>query len=87
MATLLHEIWVDPEGLELCVLAGPDGADARALLPGNSRLVHTFKASSHLEAMQYYHQYLGREPYESSFPDIDSRPYPDDWAERQLERA
>jgi len=46
----------------MCCLAGPDGDAARAL-SSNSRLVHVFIASSHLDAMRKDHAFLGREPY------------------------
>ena len=86
MAILIHEVWIDPdehgqrnEGL---YLAGPDGDAARAFLSANRRLLTTFLAGSHLEAMTIYHKYLGREPYVSTH-EWDKEPYPEDWAERQ----
>ena len=86
MAHLKHEIWIDADGLESCFLAGTRGAEARKFFLGaGSRLVHTFEAGSHLEAMQYYHSFLGREPYQSSFPVEDGAPYPDEWLEQQAE--
>jgi hypothetical protein len=80
MARLRLEVWLDPEGLPGCVLAGPRGDRARELLCGpGSRLVHTFEAGSHGEAMQVYNAYLGREPYATAFPDQDAQDYPDEW--------
>lgn len=86
MARLLHEIWIDAGGLETGLLAGPHGDDARRLLGAGARLVHTFWADSHLEAMTYYNRYLDREPYTSPYPDLDSTSYPEEWREVQ-ERA
>ena len=84
MARLVHEIWFDADGLPCCVLAGPRGDDARrAFLSNRGRRVDTFEAGSHLEAMTYYHRYLGREPYTSSFPQEDSAPYPEEWLRQQ----
>ena len=80
MARLKHEIWMDVEGLPGCLLAGPRGSDARKLmLSEGSRLVHVFEADSHIQAMEYYNAYLGREPYWSSYPEIDGQPYPEEW--------
>lgn len=67
MPELLHEIWIDSEGLEVCLIAGPEGEEARKLLPFGSKLAHTFHAHSHFEAMTMYNKYLGREPYETTF--------------------
>jgi hypothetical protein len=86
MARLRHEVWLDPEGLEGCVLAGPAGDDARRACFGpGSRLIHTFEAGSYLEAMQTYHALLGREPYVSSCPEQDALVYPDEWRKLQGE--
>ena len=82
MAYLLHEVWLDPERLPGCVLAGPRGDDRRrkSFGPG-SRLIHTFEAGSHLEAMRYYHKYL--KCGASLYADIDGQDYPDEWLEEQ----
>jgi hypothetical protein len=88
MARLLHEIWFDADDLPCCLLAGPDGDDARRELLASdgqrrARLVDTFEAASYLEAMEYYHRYRGREPYTSSFPVEDAAPYPEEWLQKQ----
>jgi hypothetical protein len=79
MARLLHDVWFDPEGLPGCVLAGPAGDSARKFYGEGSRLVHTFEAGSNFEAMQIYYAYLGRGRWESSFPEQDNAPYPEEW--------
>lgn len=61
----------------LC-LAGPHGDDARRMLEPGSRLLCTFSAGSHFEAMQEYHAILGREPYTTEH-EWDYQPYPHDW--------
>jgi hypothetical protein len=85
MVELTHEIWVEMDdlGQELpgCCFAGPRGDGFRQLLGPGARLVHTFKAGSHYEAMTIYHQFLRREPYTTEDPD-DMQPYPEHWAAR-----
>lgn len=60
MARLVHEIWEEdgPDGrpLEGVRLAGPDGDRFRAALAANKRLVRTFEAGSHFEAITIYYQ-------------------------------
>jgi hypothetical protein len=86
MVGLLHEVWVDTgeSGAELegCCFAGPDGDEFRRLLQPSARLVHTFQAGSHFEAMSTYHRILGREPYASELAQ-DHEPYPAEWLDRQ----
>jgi hypothetical protein len=82
--TLLHEIWMDSDdtGEELpgCCLAGRRGDAFRKLLHPHARLVHTFSASNHFEAMQIYHAFLGRDAYVTDRDD-DHEPYPASWVE------
>lgn len=86
MVELRHEIWVDggESGAELegCCLAGPDGDGFRRRLAPSARLLHTFEAGSHFEAMCTYHRLVGREPYSSDLAQ-DHAPYPAEWLERQ----
>lgn len=79
LAILNHEVWVAADGRPGCCLAGPDGDAARRLFEADgARLVWTFEAGSHLEAMNAYHRYLGREPYTTEHPQ-DRAPYPEEW--------
>jgi hypothetical protein len=55
------------------------GDDARRLFGPAARLIHTFWSDSYIDTMKTYHEYLGREPYATEFPDVDSEPYPEDW--------
>jgi len=73
---LVHEIWIDGEGLPGLCLAGPAGDGFRRLLDPAARLVHVFEASNHITAMQVYHSYLGREPYTLN-DTSDREPYPE----------
>jgi len=86
MTSLLHEVWEEPDGngrmLESLFLAGPDGDGARALLSKGARLVATFKASSHAEAMTKYHALYQRGDYVTAYP-ADHEPYPLEWQIRQ----
>ncbi|MBL8822643.1 MAG: hypothetical protein JNJ77_08660 [Planctomycetia bacterium] len=63
-------------------MAGPRGDGQRAFLEPGARLLTTFKAGSHFEAMTIYHNYLGREKYTTSEP-WDYEPYPDEWLPEQ----
>jgi hypothetical protein len=82
MARLKHEVWKDAKGLPMCCLAGPDGDGARDLNEPGAKLVWTFEAGSHFEAMTTYNDYLDRGEYTTTF-EQDHAPYPDEWLERQ----
>jgi len=85
MAALIHEIWESIENgmaLHTCCFAGSLGNSCRETLPKRSRLLSTFVAGSHFDAMTIYHQYLGREFYTTNQPE-DRLPYPADWLDRQ----
>lgn len=89
MALLVHEIWEDVSRgrvLHTCCFAGPLGDGCRQTLEPGARLLTTFEAGSHFEAMTFYNNYLGREKYSTNQPS-DYLPYSDDWlAEQQPER-
>lgn len=82
---LVHEIWEHEEdGMvlhELC-FAGPRGDAQRSYLPNSARLLGTFEANCHFEAMTIFHQYLGREPYTTDQP-WHYEPYPAEWEAEQ----
>ena len=82
MATLVHEVWVDGEGLPGVCLAGPAGDGYRSLLDPSARLVHVFEALSHFTAIQTYHAFLGREPYTTADAGA-LEPYPESWKTEQ----
>jgi hypothetical protein len=78
MNKVLHEIWEDPEGLSAVAYAGEKGEAARKLFKEeNMKLVHTFYASSHFEAMTVYYAYMGWGEYATEF-EYDKLPY-DEW--------
>ena len=72
---MLHELWVDEEGLDTFCLAGPMGDEARAMLTAPARLVWTVEARSHTDAMTKYYAYRGRGQYVSSYPEWDDVTY------------
>ncbi len=76
MVERLHEIWEDEDGPGCC-LAGPAGDGFRGLIGPEARLIHTFWAGSHHEAMTTYSRLLGREAYTTDQPS-DFEPYPED---------
>ena len=72
---MLHELWVDPDGLDMFCLAGPEGDAARNLLAENSKLEWTVNALSHFDAMTKYHEYRGYGEYRTDFEDQDKKQY------------
>jgi len=82
MATLIHEIWeeYDEHGQPLPGVchAGPGGDGFRKLLAPNARLVRTFEAGSHFEAMTIYYRLYGWGEYTTDY-----EPYPQAWAKEQ----
>ena len=66
----------------MCCLSGPDGDGARHALGTNAKLVWTFDAGSHFEAMTKYNEFLGRGAYTTD-QKWDFTPYPDEWLQRQ----
>lgn len=68
-----HELWVDPEGLDLFCLSGAGGDAARALLPTGSTLEWTVDAASHFEAMTAYYLYRGYGIYASEYLELDMK--------------
>ena len=86
MASLLHEVWEEPDEngqmLEALCLAGPDGEACRAALANGSRMVTTFEAASHVEAMRKYYSMYDRGEYVTAHLE-DYDPYPEEWRVRQ----
>jgi hypothetical protein len=72
-----------PKGLRAAIWPGPMATTHAACRGAGARLVHTFWAGSHLEAMTYDNRFIGREPYMSLYPDLDSQSYPEEWREVQ----
>jgi hypothetical protein len=90
MAILTHEVWEQPDEhgqmLPSLCLAGSHGDGFRSLLEPSARLVTTFQASSHFEAMSKYYAIYGREKYTTDNA-WDYEPYPEEWAITQGNRS
>jgi hypothetical protein len=86
MRKLVHEVWeeIGEDGMVLhrCCLAGPGGEGCRRTLAAGARLLLTYEAGSHFEAMTIYNRFLGREPYSTDQP-WDYEPYPEEWYREQ----
>ena len=75
MVERLHEIWENEDGLPGCCLAGTEGEGFRRLIGQKARLIQTFWAGSHFDAMITYNRLLGRESYTTDHSS-DFEPYP-----------
>jgi hypothetical protein len=58
------------------------GEDCRSTLAPGARLLQTFEAGSHFEAMTLYNSLLGREVYTTEQPWV-YEPYPEEWRHAQ----
>ena len=78
---LLHEVWEDlgddGESLSCLCYAGPRGDGARRLLGPRAKLLTTFEAGGHVEAMTIYYRLMGWGEYMTDQP-RDYQPYPDE---------
>lgn len=54
----LLQIWKNPEGLTELVLANEAGNEQRKLMDPGSKIIHTFYANSHFEAMTIYYSFM-----------------------------
>lgn len=89
MAVLVHEVWETVSGgmvLHACCLAGSLGEGCRQHLEPGARLLTTFQAGCHFEAMTIYYRCLGRGAYTTDEP-WDYQPYPDEWLAEQQRPA
>jgi len=59
-----HQVWKDSEGLTGVCFANSKGDDYRNLLENDSKLIHTFYASSHFEAMTIYYEFMNWGEYQ-----------------------
>jgi hypothetical protein len=67
---MMHEIWKDDEGLTTLCLAGKHGDGARAnIIEPDAKLVSTFDAESHYEAMTKDYKYMDWGQYETDNPE------------------
>jgi len=71
-----HEVWEDTEGLTMLFRADKAGDKTYLQPANNSKLLHSFYASSHFEAMSTYYILMGWGVY-STIYEIDKEPYSD----------
>ncbi len=72
--SIRHDVWVDEEGLTTLCYAGNLGGESRSTLQGGERLLYSFFANSHYEAMTKYYQFMKWGVYVSEFEE-DKLPY------------
>lgn len=85
MASIKHDVWEDPEGLTTLCFSGELGREARNLLEENSRVIHSFYADSHFDAMTKYYQLMDWGVYETEF-EVDKLPYDLDELDQRINR-
>jgi len=67
MTKIKHDIWENPEGLTSLIYSDELGAESRSLLEQNSKIIHSFYAESHFEAMTKYYEFMNFGIYETEF--------------------
>ena len=77
MKGIEHEIWLDSEGLTGLCLSGAKGNGARELMQvDGAKLIHSFYASSHYDAMTIYYKYMNWGQYNTN-QEKDKQLYPE----------
>ena len=74
MKGIEHEVWRDTEGLTMLFRADKKGDDKSLQPEKGSKLIHSFYASSHFEAMTIYYEFMGWGTYRTDH-EIDKEPY------------
>ncbi|MGE0638021.1 MAG: hypothetical protein AB7P01_16375 [Bacteroidia bacterium] len=74
MATIKHDIWKDSEGLTMLCFSDELGEESRTHLKPDSKIIHTFYANSHYDAMTKYYVFMDWGVYKTEF-EIDHEPY------------
>jgi hypothetical protein len=74
MTSIKHDIWQDKEGLTSLCFSGDLGDESRSLLEPDSKIIHSFYAHSHFDAMTKYYEFMDWGKYDTEF-DIDMEPY------------
>ena len=73
MASIKHDVWEDNEGASLC-FSGELGEENRTLLGKDAKIIFSFYADSHFNAMTQYYKYMGYGVYTTMY-EIDKIPY------------
>jgi hypothetical protein len=76
MKGIRHEVWEDSEGLTMLFRADKAGNEGWLQPEKNSKLIHSFYASSHYEAMTIYYEFMDWGVYDTPY-EIDKEPYPE----------
>ena len=74
MTSIKHDIWQDNEGLTSLCFSGDLGEESRSLLEPGSKIIYSFYADSHFDAMTKYYEFMKWGIYETEF-EIDKQPY------------
>ncbi len=59
MSSIKHEVWQEEGGETMLYYARELGEQARRTVKPHAKLIHTFYASSHCQAMTIYYQFIG----------------------------
>lgn len=71
---VVHQIWQEPGGETGLCLEDLRGDGFRKLLEPGAKMIHTYKAESHYEAMTIYYAFMEWGEYRTEF-EIDKLPY------------
>jgi hypothetical protein len=72
--SIKHEVWANKGGLTTLCYGGELGEESRSTLQGGEKLIYSFFANSHFDAMTKYYAFMNWGIYESAF-DEDKLPY------------
>lgn len=74
MKGIKHDVWIDDEGKTCLCYAGNLGEESRSVLEKGSKIIHSFYADSHFDAMTKYYRLMDWGIYTTEF-EIDKEPY------------
>ncbi|MDX9791393.1 MAG: hypothetical protein RBT61_11220 [Candidatus Kapabacteria bacterium] len=74
MTSIKHDIWQNKEGLTSLCYSGNLGEESRRLLEPDSKIIYSFYADSHYDAMKQYYEFMEWGIYETEF-EIDKQKY------------
>lgn len=74
MTEIKHDIWKSEDDLTSLCFSGELGEEPRSILEPNSKIIHSFYANSHFDAMTKYYEFMDWGVYETEF-EIDKEPY------------
>lgn len=74
MTTIKLDIWQNKEGLTSLCFSGDLGEESRTILEPDSKIIHSFYADSHYDAMTKYYQYMDWGVYTTDF-EVDKESY------------